>query len=48
VPEALGGVMGDPDPARRARVTEAFLKMKKLDLQALEKAYRGDEERTRA
>ena len=48
VPEALDRMMRDPDPERRARVTEAFLAMKKFDLAKLEKAYRGDEERARA
>jgi hypothetical protein len=34
-------MMSDPDPARVARVTSAFLPMEKLDLAAIEKAYRG-------
>ena len=39
VPTALDRMMQDPDPAKSARVTEAFLKMKKLDLAALQRAY---------
>lgn len=38
VPAAMEAMMADPDPARVARVTDAFLAMKKLDLAALERA----------
>jgi predicted 3-demethylubiquinone-9 3-methyltransferase (glyoxalase superfamily) len=41
VPAELDGLMRDGDPARVARVTEAFLKMKKLDIGALKKAHSG-------
>lgn len=41
VPEALLTMMADPDPARSRRVSDAMLTMVKLDLAALEKAYRG-------
>lgn len=41
VPSALGAMMTDPDPERVARVTAAFMPMKKLDLAALEAAWRG-------
>jgi predicted 3-demethylubiquinone-9 3-methyltransferase (glyoxalase superfamily) len=41
VPRSLGPMMTDPDPARVARVVEAFMPMTKLDLGALEAAYRG-------
>ena len=34
-------MMRDADPARSKRVTDAMLKMVKLDIAALEKAYRG-------
>ena len=34
-------MMRDRDPARSKRVTDAMLKMVKLDIAALEKAYRG-------
>lgn len=42
VPTAMDAMMVDPDPAHRARVVEAFLQMKKFDLAALERAWRGD------
>ena len=41
VPSALGQMLSDPDPARSGRVTQAMLKMGKLDLAALQKAYAG-------
>lgn len=41
VPAALIDMMADPDPARVARVTEAFMAMKKLDIALLECAYAG-------
>jgi predicted 3-demethylubiquinone-9 3-methyltransferase (glyoxalase superfamily) len=41
VPESINKMMTDKDSARVARVTEAFLKMKKFDLAELERAYRG-------
>ena len=41
VPAKLTGMVADPDPERAARVTKAMLQMRKLDLQALEEAYRG-------
>jgi predicted 3-demethylubiquinone-9 3-methyltransferase (glyoxalase superfamily) len=41
VPRALGAMMTDPDPERVARVVAAFMPMKKLDLAALEAAFRG-------
>ena len=39
--EAIDEMMNDKDPKRVARVTKAFLKMKKFDLAELEKAYQG-------
>jgi predicted 3-demethylubiquinone-9 3-methyltransferase (glyoxalase superfamily) len=39
VPTALWKMVTDKDPARSARVMQALLKMKKLDLAALEAAY---------
>lgn len=42
VPSALGSWMTDPEPARTARVTAAYMPMKKLDLAVLEAAYRGE------
>lgn len=38
-PTALGKMMKDPDRARAKRVAEAMLKMIKLDIEALQKAY---------
>ncbi len=38
VPDALGELLGDPDPARAQRVMEAMLKMTKLDIQTLRDA----------
>ncbi len=42
VPAALGTMMKDPDPARIRRLTEAMMPMVKLDLAALERAFRGE------
>lgn len=39
VPERMGEIMTTADPAALARVTRAFLTMKKFDLAALESAY---------
>ena len=41
VPAMLGEWMNDKDPARAKRVSDAFLKMVKFDIAALERAYRG-------
>jgi len=41
VPARLEEMMADQDLARSKRVSDAMLKMVKLDLAALEKAYRG-------
>jgi predicted 3-demethylubiquinone-9 3-methyltransferase (glyoxalase superfamily) len=40
-PTVLGKMMKDPDRARAKRVTEAMLKMTKLDIAGLERAYHG-------
>lgn len=37
----LGEMLSDPDPAKSKRVMEAMLKMKKIDIEGLKKAYRG-------
>jgi predicted 3-demethylubiquinone-9 3-methyltransferase (glyoxalase superfamily) len=42
VPDALGELMGDPDPEKAYRVTQAMLKMHKLDVEKLMQAYRGE------
>jgi predicted 3-demethylubiquinone-9 3-methyltransferase (glyoxalase superfamily) len=39
IPEALGRMMGDPDAEKARRVTEAMLKMVKIDVAELERAY---------
>jgi predicted 3-demethylubiquinone-9 3-methyltransferase (glyoxalase superfamily) len=39
VPTILGKMMSDPDPARAQRVMQAMLRMKKLEISELEKAY---------
>ncbi len=41
VPNAMDEMMKDKDEKRMARVTEAFLKMKKFDIEALKEAYSG-------
>jgi predicted 3-demethylubiquinone-9 3-methyltransferase (glyoxalase superfamily) len=41
VPTVMETMMQDQDPERLARVTQAFLKMKKFDLAALQRAYDG-------
>jgi predicted 3-demethylubiquinone-9 3-methyltransferase (glyoxalase superfamily) len=41
VPARLYEMLQDPDPERVGRVTQAFLRMKKLDLAELERAYEG-------
>jgi predicted 3-demethylubiquinone-9 3-methyltransferase (glyoxalase superfamily) len=39
VPTALGEMLSDPDPEKSKRVTQAMLQMKKLDINALRRAY---------
>ena len=39
VPTIMNDMMQDKDPKKMARVTEAFLKMKKFDIAELVKAY---------
>jgi predicted 3-demethylubiquinone-9 3-methyltransferase (glyoxalase superfamily) len=39
VPSVLGELMSDPDPEKARRVTEAMLKMVKLDIAALQQAH---------
>jgi predicted 3-demethylubiquinone-9 3-methyltransferase (glyoxalase superfamily) len=41
VPAAIPKMMTDPDRAKSARVMNAFMKMKKLDIATLERAYEG-------
>jgi predicted 3-demethylubiquinone-9 3-methyltransferase (glyoxalase superfamily) len=47
IPNALGELLGDKDPARAKRVMDAMLKMKKIEVAKLRAAYEGDDtERT--
>lgn len=41
VPKEMDEMLRDGDKSKIARVTEAFLKMKKFDIEALNKAYEG-------
>jgi predicted 3-demethylubiquinone-9 3-methyltransferase (glyoxalase superfamily) len=41
VPTALITMMTDPDPAKTQRVMTALLKMKKLDIPGLQRAFAG-------
>ncbi len=41
IPEALGELMGDDDDEKSGRVMQAMLKMSKIDIKALQKAYDG-------
>jgi predicted 3-demethylubiquinone-9 3-methyltransferase (glyoxalase superfamily) len=42
VPTALGKMMEDKDPAKTTRVMQALMKMVKLDINGLQKAYRDE------
>lgn len=41
VPKQLGELMGDPDPVKSKRVMDAMLKMQKIIVAELQKAYDG-------
>ena len=41
VPSILPKLLGDPDPARAKRVMDAMMKMIKIDIAGLQKAYEG-------
>ena len=41
VPDGLGAMLGDADPARAKRAMQATMRMKKLDLEAMRAAPRG-------
>jgi len=40
-PTILGEMLGDPDPRKSKRVMEAMLKMTKINIEDLKKAYKG-------
>jgi predicted 3-demethylubiquinone-9 3-methyltransferase (glyoxalase superfamily) len=40
-PRILGEMLNDPDPEKSRRVMQAMLKMKKIDIAGLQKAYDG-------
>jgi len=42
VPPVLGEMLRDKDREKAGRVMQAMLQMKKIDIQTLERAYRGD------
>jgi len=41
VPDALGKMLGDKDPAKAQRVMKAMLRMTKIDIEELKAAYDG-------
>ena len=41
IPKQLGEMIGDKDPAKAKRAVDAMLKMKKIDIKALERARDG-------
>lgn len=41
IPSALGRMLSDPDPAKAQRTAQSMMTMQKIDLAALERAYRG-------
>lgn len=42
IPDALGQLLGDPDRAKAGRVMQAMMKMVKIDVAGLQKAYDGE------
>jgi predicted 3-demethylubiquinone-9 3-methyltransferase (glyoxalase superfamily) len=45
IPTVLLRMLSDEDPERSKRVTEAMLQMSRIDIDGLERAYRGDDAR---
>jgi predicted 3-demethylubiquinone-9 3-methyltransferase (glyoxalase superfamily) len=43
IPKALGELLGDSDPQKSQRVMKAMMKMIKIDVQGLRRAYEGKE-----
>jgi predicted 3-demethylubiquinone-9 3-methyltransferase (glyoxalase superfamily) len=44
IPKALGELLGDKDPQKSQRVMKAMMKMIKIDVAELERAYEGKEQ----
>jgi predicted 3-demethylubiquinone-9 3-methyltransferase (glyoxalase superfamily) len=42
IPNGLGELLQDPDPARAARATQAMMQMSRIDLDAIRRAADGD------
>jgi predicted 3-demethylubiquinone-9 3-methyltransferase (glyoxalase superfamily) len=42
IPSDLGGMIGDPDPAKAQRAMQAMLQMRKIDIESIRKAYAGE------
>ena len=42
IPQALGELMGDPDPEKSGRVMQAMLQMTKIDIATLQRAHQGE------
>jgi predicted 3-demethylubiquinone-9 3-methyltransferase (glyoxalase superfamily) len=43
IPKALGELLGDKDPQKSQRVMKAMMKMIKIDVEGLKRAYGGKE-----
>jgi predicted 3-demethylubiquinone-9 3-methyltransferase (glyoxalase superfamily) len=43
IPKALGELLGDKDPQKSQRVMKAMMKMIKIDVEELRRAYEGKE-----
>jgi predicted 3-demethylubiquinone-9 3-methyltransferase (glyoxalase superfamily) len=43
IPKALGEMLGDKDPQKSQRVMKAMMKMIKIDVEELRRAYEGKE-----
>ena len=41
IPTTLGRLLNDPDPEKAGRVLQAMLKMNKIDIKGLQRAYEG-------
>jgi predicted 3-demethylubiquinone-9 3-methyltransferase (glyoxalase superfamily) len=41
VPTVVPDMVADPDPAKAGRAMEAIMKMKKIDIAELKRAYEG-------